>query len=209
MMNQTQIKNWAIGNRPSVLDQIHDSSTNIAIYNRDTSYLNEELDTSIDPSIEIELSGKADEIVEGLKDKLEDAPLIKKDIIELIHLFQKVAKTDNIKLRLVGVNTNMCRKFHSDINDLRMLCTYSGPGTLWLKDETVNREALVNMKEDLLAQENKVEQVDTGSVVILKGALYPSEYADAIIHRSPSIEESSKHRLLLRLDTNAFLNFDL
>ena len=47
--------------------------------------------------------------------------------------------------------------------------------------------------------------VNAGDVVLLKGALYPG--ANPILHRSPSIEELGKVRLLLRIDTNSFLNF--
>ena len=44
-----------------------------------------------------------------------------------------------------------------------------------------------------------------GDIVILKGALYPE--SKAIIHRSPTIEETGKKRLLLRIDTNESVNF--
>ena len=101
----------------------------------------------------------------------------------------------------------MCRKFHTDINDLRLLCTYIGPGTLWLPDEAVDLKALQKGGDEqaLVVDEQQIQQVSTGDVVILKGALYPE--ANPILHRSPSIEESGEKRLLLRIDTNEFLNF--
>ncbi|MGK0427956.1 MAG: hypothetical protein ACJAUR_002072 [Ulvibacter sp.] len=43
---------------------------------------------------------------------------------------------------------------------------------------------------------------------MLKGAIYLSEGTKAVVHRSPTIEESVETRLLLRIDTNEFLNFE-
>ena len=50
-------------------------------------------------------------------------------------------------------------------------------------------------------------QVPENGVVLLKGALYPKAGTRAIVHRSPTIEESGEKRLLLRIDTNDNLNF--
>ena len=35
----------------------------------------------------------------------------------------------------------MCRRFHTDVNELRLLCTYSGPATLWLPEAAADRDA--------------------------------------------------------------------
>ena len=101
----------------------------------------------------------------------------------------------------------MCRKFHTDVNDLRMLCTYLGPGTLWVPDEAIDLDASYarGNGKDIVIDLEKVEQVGTGDVVILKGALYPE--ANAILHRSPTIEENGEKRLLLRIDTYEALGF--
>jgi hypothetical protein len=53
--------------------------------------------------------------------------------------------------------------------------------------------------------QNEIQQVEAGSALILKGAIYPKEGTRAIVHRSPAIEESGERRLLLRIDTNSFL----
>ena len=45
----------------------------------------------------------------------------------------------------------------------------------------------------------------TGAVAVLKGAIYPQKNTNAVVHRSPAIEETSEKRLLLRIDTNDFL----
>ena len=99
----------------------------------------------------------------------------------------------------------MCRKFHTDINDLRLLCTYVGPGTLWLPDEAIDRNMLTASTQELLIEEQHIQQVATGDVVLLKGALF--ENSNPILHRSPAIEASGATRFLLRIDTNQFSNF--
>ena len=103
----------------------------------------------------------------------------------------------------------MCRRFHTDLNYIRMLCTYSGPGTMWLSENNLNRKALDDLDENdsIVINQNDIKQVDTGSVVILKGALYPREGTKAAVHRSPNIEESQQKRLLLRIDTDELFNF--
>ena len=140
---------------------------------------------------------------------LKKYPLIKNDVISLLNLFKEITESNGYRILLATINSNMCRKFHTDINDLRMLCTYKGPGTLWLTENNINRKALESRCENnnIALDENKIKQAETGSVVLLKGALYPKEGTNAIVHRSPTIEESGKKRLLLRIDTNEFLNF--
>ena len=82
----------------------------------------------------------------------------------------------------------MCRKFHSDYNQLRLICTYVGSGTLWLPDDTE--------KDIILGQD--IQQIKTGHIAILKGKLYPN--AKPVFHRSPEIETFNEKRILLRID---------
>ena len=101
----------------------------------------------------------------------------------------------------------MCRRFHTDINSLRLLCTYVGQGTLWVPDEMVNHKAFLNKggNEEIVTDESQIQHAGTGDVIILKGALYPE--ANPIVHRSPAIEGNGESRLLLRIDVNDGLNF--
>ncbi|MEM9526087.1 MAG: DUF1826 domain-containing protein, partial [Bacteroidota bacterium] len=130
------------------------------------------------------------------------------DIKALLSYFAEVTDSKEHRLLLTTVKTNMCRRFHSDINDLRMLCTYSGPGTLWLTDDNINTKALETSgnNESIVLVKERIQQAKTGAVVLLKGALYPSKNAKAVVHRSPNIEEYDQERLLLRIDTNESLN---
>ena len=126
------------------------------------------------------------------------------DIRQLLNLFEKITKASSFRLLLATIKTNMCRKFHTDINNLRLLCTYIGPGTLWVPDDAIDAESLRSRKDPLI-DEQKIQQVRTGDAVILKGALHPQ--GNPILHRSPSIEKSGEERILLRIDTNETLIF--
>jgi len=208
-INNAIAKNWVEGNCLTVLHQIHSNEVNIATYNREIDILSNEIDTALNQSIEIRVNGNIDTILQTIEIELKEFTQLKSDIILLLHLFKDITKANSFRVVLETVNTNMCRKFHTDINDLRMLCTYSGPGTLWLEDDNLNRKALDTCgdNECIVLDETKIHQAKTGSVVILKGAIYPIEGTKAIVHRSPTIEETGERRLLLRIDTNEFLNF--
>jgi len=203
--------NAAIGSDDNVLQDIHLASKNIAVYQRNVERLNEELSRIAEQPIECRASGTVAEILAILSDyfdtQLPEYPLLLGDISRLLELFERTTESSSFRLLLTTVSTNMCRKFHTDVNDLRLLCTYIGPGTLWLPNEAVNLKALQRRGEhqEIVRDQGQIQQVRTGHVVILKGALYPD--ANPILHRSPDIEKQGEKRILLRIDTNEFLNF--
>lgn len=195
--------NAICGTTPQVLEAIHQEENSIAIYERDIQSLNQELFTVINQEFKFQTSGTKEEIASDLKaffdEKLPASHLLLQDIIEQVHLFEKVVESDGFRLLLATVNSNMCRKFHTDINDLRLLCTYAGKGTLWVAEDAQRRI------EDDEIPIDQVHQANTGDVLILKGALHPQ--GNPILHRSPSIEETGGKRLLLRIDTNNLMSF--
>jgi len=205
-----QYANAVISNDNEALQDIHLKSKNIAIYQRNVESLNKDLNQIMDQKIECRANGTSEEILSNLKDyfnqNLSEFTSFFEDISSLVKLFEKITKAPSYRLLLTTVSTNMCRKFHTDINDLRLLCTYVGPGTNWIPDEIVEdripKRGRANL-EDFIEQQD-IEQVSTGDVVILKGALYDD--ANPIIHRSPIIEENGEKRLLLRIDTNEMSN---
>lgn len=212
-MNETNFKfdNAVISDDANGLQDIHIKTKNIAIYHRQIQSLKTALDRVTEQSIEFRASGKKEEIIAALDiyftKNFPEHRVLLDDTLNLLSLFKKVSNSSSFRFLLATINTNMCRKFHTDINNLRMLCTYAGPGTLWLPEEAVNNKAyrIGGDDKDVVLDQNLIQQVDTGDVVILKGALYPE--SKAIIHRSPTIEETGKKRLLLRIDTNESVNF--
>ncbi|MEM9722880.1 MAG: DUF1826 domain-containing protein [Bacteroidota bacterium] len=211
MKTKTTSKNYAVGTEPTILKNIHQTDVNIALYNRDTDSLVSEVNSLMEQDIEIRASGDIGTILHTLTQAIDPVrfPLLLQDMQDLLHLFKEVTLAPTFRLLLATINSNMCRRFHTDGNDLRMLCTYSGPGTLWLTEDNVNRSGLNSRGDNdcIVLDESKIQQAETGSVLILKGAIYPQEGTKAVVHRSPTIEESGGKRLLLRIDTNQFLGW--
>jgi len=207
---KVSFSNAVIGTKLKVLHNIHLQEKNIAIYHRDIFHLQSDITTCMKGKIEFRKSGSLPEIQAALESEIPNCKDLIHDIVSLIKVFGELTENSTFKVLLSTVNSNMCRRFHTDINDLRLLCTYSGQGTLWIPEEFVNREALNSCgdNECILRDASQVQQVPTGSVAIIKGAIYPKEGTKACVHRSPSIEESGETRLLLRIDTNEFLNFE-
>ena len=168
-----------------------------------------EIDQLVNKNLEIRLSGTTEEILARISNVLDrnTFKLFFTELEDMLNLFANISGAESFKLMLASVNSNMCRRFHTDINNLRLLCTYDGPGTLWLSDDNVNSIALksYHKNENIVKDEARINKAKPGSVVILKGALYPKPGTNAVVHRSPTIEESGETRLLLRIDTNEFL----
>jgi len=199
--------NAVISQYTEALQGIHLETKNIAIYQRDVAELCNELDQMAKHPVECRASGSVEDILLVLRDQLEHGsgkfPKLYADVAELLALFKRITRASSFRLLLTSVSTNMCRIFHTDINDLRLLCTYSGPGTLWLPTESIDGSSL-NKSKDIKIDKSQIQQVATGDIAILKGALYPK--SNPVLHRSPAIEESGEHRFLLRIDTNEFIS---
>ena len=200
--------NSSIGSNSSILQNIHNREINIAIYDRDISDLQQEILQVQEQNTELKISGSFEHIVAELDRHLDPSvnPRLTRDLRDLLLQYREVTGSDQFRLLLATINTNMCKKFHTDINTLRLLCSYSGPGTLWVADDN-NTKSNGDTSSNLAITEDRIHQVKTGSVAVLKGAIYPDDDSTAIVHRSPTIEETGERRLLLRIDTDELSNF--
>lgn len=203
-------ENAAIGHHEDILNDIHTKSKNIAVYQRDITALSEKLKPLAKQHINCRASGTLKEILSTVDKYFDDHhleyPGLFVDVSQLIALFEKVTKAATFRLLLATIDSNMCSRFHTDINNLRLLCTYVGPGTLWLPNQAVNYNAVKarGSNEEMVTDQQLIQKVNAGDVSILKGALYPD--ANPVLHKSPSIENSGQKRLLLRIDTNDSAN---
>jgi len=200
------VENWKIGTAPITLNHIHNNNINIAIYNRDIHILEKEINSLKQKDIRCTSNGDINVILSEFQKvvKLDTNSLLLKDIQNLLFSFQEITKRKSFKLLLTSVTTNMCKRFHMDCNSLRMLCTYSGPGTLWLTEDNINRKALDSHGNNkaIVIDPKHIQQTKTGAVIILKGNKYSEQGVQGVVHRSPTIEENGEKRLLLRIDTN-------
>jgi hypothetical protein len=200
----------------SDLDKINDAQYNIASLKRcfenDLSLLFESIKQK--SNFHFSQTGETDVLLNKLYsyflacnlNQNDTLDLFISDIKLLIDTFLEINQSKQVKLMLSVVNTNMCRLFHTDMNDLRLLCTYNGKGTLWIKNNNVkNLNELSKTNESIFKNQDEIQEALPFEVLILKGALNTSNDTHAIYHRSPTIEETGSSRILLRLDTNCTL----
>lgn len=123
------------------------------------------------------------------------------DLKQLAGLYFPLTGGRKVTLRLETINNDGCRRFHTDRTNLRMLCTYRGPGTEWLMDEQVDRNAeAAGAPNDEILRYGEPSQLDTFWVGILKGTAFPGNSAGGLVHRSPRISGMEQVRVLFCLD---------
>ena len=124
------------------------------------------------------------------------------DMQHLASLYFKICGNRDVTMRLLATETDDCRRFHFDRTHLRMLCTYQGPGTEWLHDDQVDREAQSNgAPNEEIIRYGEPAVFEPFWVGILKGDVYPGNAGHGLVHRSPPIAYSGKTRVLFCLDS--------
>jgi hypothetical protein len=107
------------------------------------------------------------------------------------------------RLTLSAVFTNQCRKFHVDRCPLRLITTYTGPGTEWVPDAVVRWDALDDStpcpdraNRAIVADRRQVRHARPGDVLMMKGS---DGFRRSLgqVHRSPPIEDLGVGRLVL------------
>jgi len=149
---------------------------------------------------------------ELLSDNLQSAKIglsLQTDLLALASWFARLVDNQPLRLYFGKVQKDMCRRFHTDINSLRLLCTYSGPGTLWVRPDAVDQSRVAKgTNEEMIKDPTGVHQANEGDVLLIKGALHESSQYGGALHRSPAVEEAGQSRLLLRIDTGSAFNFE-
>ncbi|OJJ21745.1 hypothetical protein BKI52_14685 [marine bacterium AO1-C] len=127
------------------------------------------------------------------------------DVYQLAWQFSQLVQQRDIKVYFAKIDNSMCRLFHTDANELRLLCTYWGAGTQWVDNNNIRPiTAEANTNAARIKDLSKVFSIKAYDVGILKGALHDHLATNALMHRSPPLE-NNECRLLLRLDTENVL----
>ena len=141
----------------------------------------------------------ADKVLPDLGEGPEKA-LFVEDMIDLCKFFQKLTDSKTLNLRLQVVSDNMCRLFHEDNINQRLLCTYLGPGTELIKEPFVNRKRLgKGNNRRVVLDWDQIQKAENFEVVVLRGRLFKGRKKGAI-HRSPPLKSPADRRLLLKID---------
>ncbi len=201
-----------IGDQLGVLASIYQPDHNIAIWQRSLSnefeksiqqLLNEDIQLALVQSvtpqscfdyIQKKLVGHA--CAEGLAE----------DIALIVDMFCCLFDLKEAGLRLTTLDKPMCPKFHVDRLPCRLVTTYVGSATQWLKNDYIDRSKLgsgslgqLDKLSGLYKSELMIEQMNNGDVALLKGSGWEGNEKFGLVHRSPALALCER-RLLLTLD---------
>lgn len=201
----------AVDDRPEILRQIHDPDVNLCLWQRQpqTAIARELslLQASDLPDVRCRTSlATFDDDVSALLQKQGLDPLAFKnwrnDLRWLAEIYFSASEGREVVMRLVTTDGDDCRRYHVDRTNLRLLCTYRGPGTEWLTNAQVDRKAQVNgAPNERIIRFGVPSQFEAFWVGILKGDAYPGNAGQGLVHRSPSITDSGQTRVLFCLDS--------
>ncbi len=125
--------------------------------------------------------------------------MLSEDVGGLLAQFSAITQKTNFRIFWAIVDNGMCRRFHTDVNVLRLLCTYEGPGTQWVKPENINHDLSHSKGNEMIINPDEIQQARPFDVVILKGALHEHK-TTLVLHRSPPLEQAGEKRVLFRID---------
>jgi len=200
------------GPRPEVLAGIYEPEVNLAVWQRgeraDVSAHCQDLLQARHP-----LALRRTVAVDALRNEPETVlpaavacgPL-GTDIAFIVDMFACLFELEQVGIRLLTLDAAMCPRFHVDRVHCRLLTTYGGPGTQWLRYGGLSRPWRDILLDAEQGEPAARKELDTGSesiacqdVALLKGETWPDNEGHGLVHRSPQVEPGSK-RLLLTLD---------
>jgi hypothetical protein len=197
------------GDTPKALTGILDDGVNLALWQRqlpayiaDFGRLLLSLNEPLAESLSLEMPGDDAEpnlhgLASGFSD-LEGYEGFIADVSWLVSAFACLLGAQRIGLRLRVLDTAMCPRFHVDHVPVRLITTYAGIGSQWLKEGAMDRRQLG--KPDAEPQdESLIQQITCGAVALLKGEKWHGNEGFGLIHRSPQ-PAPGERRLILTLD---------
>ena len=205
MQNRTRYQHQ--GSTPETLTKILQDDTNLAVWQRqlplhisDFAQLLLSLNEPLAESLCLELPKEDAEpdltgLASGFRD-LEGYEGFIADLKWLVSAFACLLGAKRIGLRLRVLDKAMCPRFHVDHVPVRLITTYAGVGSQWLKDGTMDRQQLGQANAEPQAQ---IQQLNSGDVALLKGEKWHGNEGFGLIHRSPQ-PAAGERRLILTLD---------
>jgi hypothetical protein len=93
-----------------------------------------------------------------------------------------------ITARVETLDRVSCPRFHVDRTNLRLLCTYQGPGTEWLPDEEIDRAALQDRQpNESIQRDAQPRALQPFWAGLFKGECFPGNAGRGQVHRSPAV----------------------
>lgn len=118
------------------------------------------------------------------------------DVSWLVSAFACLLGAKRIGVRLRLLDKAMCPRFHVDHVPVRLITTYAGIGSQWLREGVMDRRKLSQADAE---PTDRIEQIHCGEVALLKGTKWHGNEGHGLIHRSPTLK-ADQRRLILTLD---------
>lgn len=197
------------GDTPKALTGILDDGVNLALWQRqlpahiaDFGRLLLSLNEPLAESLSLEMSNDDAEpnlhgLASGFSD-LEGYEGFVTDVSWLVSAFTCLLGARRIGLRLRVLDKAMCPRFHVDHVPVRLITTYAGIGSQWLKEGAIDRRQL-GKPEAEPQDDSLIQQITSGEVALLKGEKWHGNEGFGLIHRSPQ-PAPGERRLILTLD---------
>ncbi|MCQ3034296.1 DUF1826 domain-containing protein [Pseudomonas syringae] len=197
------------GDTPAILSQVLEDDVNLAVWQRQLPAhiedfgalllsLNEPLaeaitleisDENVQPDLQSFASAYAD--LEGYEGFIAD-------VSWLISAYACLLGAKRIGVRLRVLDKAMCPRFHVDHVPVRLITTYAGIGSQWLREGAIDRSQLGKPQAEPSDALN-IRQINCGDVALLKGERWVGNEGQGLVHRSPPLQRDER-RLLLTLD---------
>ncbi|WP_456020641.1 DUF1826 domain-containing protein [Pseudomonas protegens] len=206
-LQQDRTRHQHQGPTPKTLARILDDDTNLAVWQRqlplhisDFAQLLLSLNEPLAQSLCLELASEDAEpdltgLASGFRD-LEGYEGFIADLKWLISAFACLLGAKRVGLRLRVLDKAMCPRFHVDHVPVRLITTYAGVGSQWLKEGVMDRQQLGQANAEPQVQ---IQQLSSGDVALLKGEKWHGNEGFGLIHRSPQ-PTAGERRLILTLD---------
>ncbi|SHG14560.1 DUF1826 domain-containing protein [Vibrio gazogenes] len=197
---------------PSILSDIYQPENNIAIWQRPlSSEMTAHIKNMLQEGQPLALvqSVTPANAAEWIRNRLSDyecADALGEDIGLIVDMFCCLFDLQQVGLRLTALDKPMCPKFHVDQIPCRLVTTYVGSATEWLSNDDVDRrklgagaQGMADHLSGLFDNEQRINQMQSGDVALLKGGGWEGNEQTGLVHRSPELI-SNERRLLLTLD---------
>ena len=195
------------GETPLALADILDNGVNLALWQRqlplhiaEFGALLVSLNEPLAESLVVELDSEDAEpnlqgLAAGCRD-LEGYDGFIADVAWLVSAFACLLGAKRIGVRLRLLDKAMCPRFHVDHVPVRLITTYAGIGSQWLREGVMDRRTLSQADAE---PTERIEQIHCGEVALLKGTKWHGNEGHGLIHRSPALK-ADERRLILTLD---------
>jgi Protein of unknown function (DUF1826) len=110
------------------------------------------------------------------------------ELSTLVDLFATLADAQTVGVRMTATMQRECPRFHVDRVGLRLVCTWLGEGTEWLRHEDVIRKNLGHQpggSGEVKKSRARVRHMEPFAVGVLKGEEWPGNRGRGAVHRSP------------------------